>query len=400
MRASHPKGDLELMQALSDDALSAIEWLQKYADAKFIRIPTDALYDHVLAPPAVARIGQQWKGRGADVLLRTLERNLKLLGGSVLRGWRATKLSMDNNHYSAVIGETFNGLPFKVSCADIVIADGGFHGNDEYLKQYVCPMPSRLVHRNARTAKGDGLKMAMEVGAAMALDAGFYGHVQSVSAIDNDKLWPYPWLDEVTRASIVVNKDGKRFADEGQGGIFLANKIAQLSDPASSTLIFDAVGWSGPAAARPTGPNPKLLNAGGKIFKADSLHELSLMAEIDPLGLTSEVAMYNQAVIKGKAGDLNPVRTTKNFKPLQIHTPPFYAIPLAAGITYAFGGIKVDAFTRVLDLDNIFIPGLYAVGSASGGLEGGENFSYFGGLTKAAVTGLRAADIIHKNLRS
>jgi hypothetical protein len=55
--------------------------------------------------------------------------------------------------------------------------------------------------------------MAMEVGAAMALDAGFYGHVQSVSAIDNDKLWPYPWLDEVTRASIVVNTDGKRFAD-------------------------------------------------------------------------------------------------------------------------------------------------------------------------------------------
>ncbi|WP_374063825.1 FAD-binding protein [Cupriavidus sp. DF5525] len=73
---------------------------------------------------------------------------------------------------------------------------------------------------------------------------------------------------------------------------------------------------------------------------------------------------------------------------------PFYAFPAVAGITYTMGGIAIDADARVLKPDGDVFPGLYAVGCATGGLEGGPNKGYVGGLVKSSVTGLRAAEAI------
>ncbi|MFC6284905.1 MULTISPECIES: FAD-dependent oxidoreductase [Polaromonas] len=391
MASRNPGGRPELVKALSDDALQAIHWLRDNTDARFIRAGAEALYDYVLAPPSVARTGRQWQGRGADVLLRNLEARLVSGGGQLMRGIRAERLLMEGSACAGVEGLMSDALPFEVRSSCVVIADGGFQGSDELLARYVCAHPSRLVHRNTRTGAGDGLRMALAAGAGMTMDPGFYGHVQSRSGLTDDSLWPYPWLDELVRCSILVTADGHRFADEGRGGIYLANQIARLPDPASSIVIADAAAWEGPAADRPTGPNPKLLLAGGTIFKANNLGELAIMASINPQGLLSEVARYNEAVASETCGMLDPARTVSDFKPWPISRSPFYAIPAAAGITYTLGGISVDAASRVLKTSGDVLPGLYAAGSAAGGLEGGEGAAYFGGLVKAAVTGLRAA---------
>jgi fumarate reductase flavoprotein subunit len=74
--------------------------------------------------------------------------------------------------------------------------------------------------------------------------------------------------------------------------------------------------------------------------------------------------------------------------------PPFYAIPLCAGITYTMGGILIDGQARVLHEDGGAIAGLYAAGATTGGLEGGPLAGYVGGLLKAGVMGMRAAQCI------
>jgi fumarate reductase flavoprotein subunit len=56
------------------------------------------------------------------------------------------------------------------------------------------------------------------------------------------------------------------------------------------------------------------------------------------------------------------------------------------------GGIAIDADARALRPDDTIIEGLYAAGAATGGLEGGANVGYVGGLSKSAITGLRAAE--------
>jgi fumarate reductase flavoprotein subunit len=71
---------------------------------------------------------------------------------------------------------------------------------------------------------------------------------------------------------------------------------------------------------------------------------------------------------------------------------PFMAIALMPGITYTMGGIAIDAQAQVLDAAGAPIPGLFAAGTTTGGLEGGRNVAYLGGLLKAGSFGLIAAE--------
>jgi fumarate reductase flavoprotein subunit len=82
------------------------------------------------------------------------------------------------------------------------------------------------------------------------------------------------------------------------------------------------------------------------------------------------------------------------FRAWPIAAAPFYAVPVCAGITYTLNGIAIDEWSRVLNRRRSVMRGLYAAGSATGGLEGGERVGYVGGLCKAAVTGLRAGEHI------
>ena len=79
---------------------------------------------------------------------------------------------------------------------------------------------------------------------------------------------------------------------------------------------------------------------------------------------------------------------------LGLATAPFRAIPVCAGITYTMGGIAIDRDCRAQHRDGGAIAGLYAAGSSTGGFEGGPNAAYIGGLSKAIVTGMRAAESI------
>src|SRR5690606_25594135 len=111
------------------------------------------------------------------------------------------------------------GEGFEIEASSIVIADGGYQGDAGRLAERISPAPRRLVQRHAGSGRGDGLRMALAAGAAFADRGGFYGHLQSRDALENDGLWPYPWADELARACIVVGTDGRRVADEGRGGI-------------------------------------------------------------------------------------------------------------------------------------------------------------------------------------
>src|SRR5690606_26727736 len=107
--------------------------------------------------------------------------------------------------------------------------------------------------------------------------------------------------------------------------------------------------------------------------------ELAGLCGIDPQVLEETAAAYNR-IVEGAAPGAAPPRSGAA-SPLAV--PPFIAIPLAPGITNTMGGIAVDADARALDLDGVAVKGLYAVGAAAGGLEGGRRVGYVGGLMRA-----------------
>ena len=175
----------------------------------------------------------------ANALLQKLGQQLIERGGELRRGTRAQRLLHDNGKITGVEVITDQGA-HTLHANSVVIADGGFQANAEYVKQYIGCNISQLQRRNAGTGIGDGMRMATDIGAAaFGLDS-FYGHVLSRDAMTNENLWPYPQVDLICATSIVVDSNGQRFTDEGIGGIFIANAIARLDNPLSATAIFDS----------------------------------------------------------------------------------------------------------------------------------------------------------------
>ena len=236
--------------------------------------------------------------------------------------------------------------------------------------------------------------MAQAVGAASTGLDMFYGHLHSRDAMQSSRLWPRPYADEIAAASIVIDADGRRFADEGLGGIYLSNAVARLPDPLGATIVFDQAIWDGPPGrghAQP--PNPLLPEAGGTLHRAGTIAELAGLIGIAPQRLEDLVAAYNAAIDAGTLHLLSPPRRSDRYKAWPIRTAPFYALPICAAITNTMGGIVVDGNGAVLDENDTPMPGLFAAGSTVGGLDGGPHAGYVGGLIKATIA-LRAAEAI------
>ena len=389
MDATGNTADPTLAKLLARSAKPVVDWLQSLG-IRFVR-GTDLWQTFVLAPPGIAALGRQWQGRAGDVLLRTLEARLTELGGKVLRGHEAQRLVMEAGRCAGVEVKTLNGAATFRSRA-VLLADGGFQSNKEQLARHISPKPEEVVQRNAGTGLGIGLRMAREVGAATSDLGSFYGHVLSRDALKDDSLWPYPWLDELLKYYIVVGDNGRRFADEGRGGVYIANMIARRSCPASTFVICDEEGWQTAGQERFLPPNPNFEKAGATLLRASSLRDVAALAGIDADALEAEVAGYNAAIDAGALQGLTPARSTSKVPARPIRRGPFYALPAAAGITYTMGGILIDGQARVLDHNRHPIPGLYAAGSTTGGIEGGPNTGYVGGLVKASTTGFAFAE--------
>jgi fumarate reductase flavoprotein subunit len=182
--------------------------------------------------------------------------------------------------------------------------------------------------------------------------------------------------------------------DEGLGGVYMTNCIARLADPLSATVIFDKVIWEGPATEFILPANPYLVLAGGTMIAAPTLAELAQKLGLPTVAFERTIEEYNSAVASGQAGSLTPHRTTIKTQPRAVTQPPFLAVRLAAGVTYTMGGIAIDSDGRVLDEHRRPIPGLYASGCCTGGVEGGATSGYVGGLTKSTVISQRAAKAI------
>ena len=267
------------------------------------------------------------------------------------------------------------------------------------MEKYISRQPARMKQRNGGTAFGDGIRMAQALGAAITGTDRFYGHVLSKDALTNDMLWPYPYLDSLVTAGIVVNQDGKRYTDEGRGGVSVANAVATLDDPLSSTCVFDQTIWEGPGRNGLIAANPHLVKENATIFEAADLDALAAKAGLNAAKLKDTIAAYNAALTaRADATTFTPAdgipRRSQKYKAMPIVNAPYYAVPMVSGITYTMGGIVINTHAQALREDGSVIEGLYAAGAATGGLEGGPQIGYVGGLAKSGITGLAAAEHI------
>ncbi|HEY1504806.1 MAG TPA: FAD-dependent oxidoreductase [Stellaceae bacterium] len=388
----------EMARAVAQNGKRTLEWLGAQGGRFVQRIPDkDQPAHQVLAPPRRLQAGLDWEGHGGDVTMRLLEAQIKERGGEVLRGTKAEKLIVTDGACSGVEAIR-HGERVRIEARAVVIADGGFPANHEMLARYITPHPDRVLCRAWSGSQGDGIRMAEAAGAAIGGFGKFYGHVHHKDAMTNNQLWPYPHCDAAAEIAILIDRSGQRFTDEGVGGVCMANAIAQLADPLSSHLIMDDTIWRNEPKISLLPPiNPTMTNAGGKVTTAPDLASLAAQIGAPADALAATVASHNDAVARGDFAALPVSRSVRKHKPMPIAKAPFHAVPLCAGITGTMGGVVIDANAQAQTPAGAPFPGLYTVGTPVAGLEGGPRAGYVGGLSKAFVLGLLAAEHIAAN---
>lgn len=386
--------DESLAGVIASQAGRALDWLRTQG-VRFAHFPQNRRGAWIMAPPRPRvtgmRGGEAWVGRGPDRALRVLTQRLRERSGRLVEGMRGERLRMEGGRCAGVVARGSEGT-LAIDAGAVVLADGGFAGNAALFRRHIGPAPERVLQRGAGTGVGDALRMACEADAMTCGLDRFYGHLLSRDAFSNDLLWPYPQIDAVAAAGIVVDTRGERLFDEGLGGIHAANHLASLDDPLCATAILDAAIWGGPGRLGLVAPNPELVHYGATIHVAPDLARLADACGIARDRLASTVRTYNDALASGTLARLTPTRSESKAKAMPIGQPPFMAIPLCAGITNTMGGLAIDAHAQVLDTQRRPIAGLYAAGATTGGLEGGPGVAYVGGLVKAVVFGLQAAE--------
>lgn len=375
--------------ALASHASRFISWLRGQ-EVRLMRFDPREMYRWGMAPPRALKGGIDWDGRGPDKALAQLVGRLNRLGGVLQLRSRATDLLMEDGRCVGVRGE-IDGKQMIWKAGACMIADGGFQADRALFETHVAPDFNAVFQRGARTGRGDGLKMAVAAGAGLTDTNRFYGHLLCAEARSNDELWPFPQLDAVATAGIVVDGHGMRVADEGRTGVYLTNALASVPADPGLFVIFDDAIWEGPGKADRVAPNPWVEKAGGTVFRADTLADLAALIGVPAHALIATVSAYNDAKATGTLAQL-PIARSENIPPFAISQAPYMAIRVIPGITYTMGGIAIDEHAQVLGSDAKPIPGLFAAGAATGGLEGGTSAGYIGGLIKAGTFGLLGAE--------
>lgn len=269
----------------------------------------------------------------------------------------------------------------------VILACGGFEANPEMRARYLGPGWDLAKVRGTRYNTGDGIRMALEIGAmpfghwsgchASVIDA----EAPDVEAATTDSTrYSYPF-------SIMVNREGERFVDEGEDfQVYTYAKTGRriLEQPGRIAYqIFD----------QKTVPLLRSAYGNSRPVVGQTVEELAENLGIDGERLKRTIEAFNEAV---ENGEFDPSRRdgkrTRGVSPkksnwaLPLSSPPFSAYAVACGITFTYGGCRVDSQCRVLTVEGKPIPGLWASGEITGGFFY-HNYPSGSGLMRGSITG-------------
>ena len=277
-------------------------------------------------------------------------------GIEVRYGSRATRLLHDGFKVYGVRGEGSPGASTTLRAPAVVLAAGGFQGDAEMRTRYLGPGWELAKVRGTRFNTGDGIKMALEIGASpfgnwsgchavqWDFNAPEYGDLAVGDAFQKHS---YPW-------SVLINAEGRRFLDEGadfRNYTYAKYGRVVLEQPGNfAWQVFDR-------------KVVHVLRDEYRIrqvtkVKADTLEELAEQAggrgrrrlpRRDPRATTPPSARdvpFNPNVKDGRRTEGLPINKTNWAN--TIDEPPFEAYQVGCGITFTFGGLRIDTEARVL----------------------------------------------------
>jgi len=329
---------------------------------------------------------------GGPGLVESLTRIAKKSGIDIWYGARALSLIADDDGVHGVVLRK-DRKTMQVKSGAVVLAAGGFQANTEWRTRYLGPGWELAKVRGTRFNTGDAIRMALDIGAA---PVGNWSGCHAVAwernapefgdlAVgDQFQKHSYPW-------GIYINAQGKRFVDEGadfRNYTYAKYGRVILRQPGQfAWQIFDA------KVKGQLRDEYRIRQVTRRV--GNTLEELvSRLEDTDQKAALAEIQAYNKAVRTDIPFNPNVkdgrctegLAIPKSNWANTIDTPPFEAYAVTCGITFSFGGLKINTHAQVISTDGEPIPGLYAAGELVGGIFW---FNYPGGtgLTNGSVFG-------------
>lgn len=356
---AHSLPDPEVISTFAGQVPATLDWLKGLG----LSFGPQPIY---LLTQNTSRIAAM--GGGLGIITRLMDEAVAL-GARVL--FRTTARDLLRTKDGAVCGVTACGPGGRVGdlrAKAVVLASGGYQGNPEMMTRYIGPKARHIrpVARGGYYNRGEGIRMALEHGAAPAGEFGSY-HAEPVDPRSRQPeavVFIYPY-------GILVNRDGRRFIDEAPGTVDahyddISRSFADQPDGVV-WVIFDAQVEEIPrwkTSIRSDVPP----------IEAQSIEALAGAIGIDPVVFAKTVAAFN-AACPGDGGGFDPFtpdHRTAALTPPKTHwsrpiaKPPFRAYPIISSNCFTFGGLKTDRNSRVIDVDGKTVAGLYAAGETQG----------------------------------
>lgn len=392
-RVTDGRCDEKLNEILVNDAADAIRWLH----GKGLRFRL--MYDR-----QSFKVNGKWRFWGGLVLGTVgggrglIEQHLAAaedVGIEIRYESPVVGLLRDDN--GAVRGVVCDGNDGRqeIEAGAVVLAAGGFESDADMRAEHLGSEWRVAKVRGTPYNTGEVLRMAVDAGAQP------YGQWNGCHSIAWDAAAPPTGDLELTNllskqsypVGIVVNRDARRFVDEGadfRNYTYAKYGAEILRQPGTLAYqLFDA-------KTEPLLRQDEYTAPGVSRHEADSIRALATKLDLDAEALERTVREFNAAV---QPGEFNPAvkdgkRTAGIVPPksnwaVALDTPPYLAFAVTCGITFTFGGVRIDADARVIDREGRQIPGLHAAGELVGGLFY-DNYPGGSGLTAGAVFGRRA----------
>ncbi|NLT41071.1 MAG: FAD-dependent oxidoreductase [Anaerolineae bacterium] len=372
----------ELMETYLANVKRGMQWLMDLG----VEFEEEPGLELRLKPAKPADYGYAWgklqpdgdydyRDYGGYKTAKILETALTDAGANMLYETKAMALFIDE--LGTVIGVSAVDPEgrLEVHAKATILCTGGYARNKGMSAKYMGPHGEEIPVQSCPGNTGDGIAMALKLGAAMRNNG--YSYWWPCPAVVEEDPW-HPTLgmrniDDIATQSIIVIPTGERVCDESEGRFTYGAEMFRRGY-VKGLMVFDSTVQEmeaiGPLLER-------VVEMGGTVYEADSLEELAELAGVAPY-LATTVAEFNAAV---DDGSIATARVPKKDKQNKIETAPFYGLPFINGTLFHYGGLQINTNGQILDVDEKPIPGLFGAGELIGGSLSGGTVNRFGAYT-------------------
>ncbi|MDP7166671.1 MAG: FAD-dependent tricarballylate dehydrogenase TcuA [Nitrospinota bacterium] len=393
-RVTGGRSDPELTDVLIDRSYDTVRWMADLGvPFEFSRVVGGVSGSEkvTLAPGGAIRSLHEGVGLSANLFRLLDEADIP-----VFYETRAHRIVTDNSGKAAGVEVRGPEGGRTINCRALVIGSGGFQASPEMRTSYMGPDWSLVKVRGTRFNTGDLTRAAIDIGAQS------YGEWSGCHAtpIDSDSptYGDLNLTDKTNRLSylygVMLNLEGERFVDEGEDLVLytyakMGREILKQRN-AVTFQVFD----------QKTVPLLEPRYSTGVPIEADTIEELAEKVDekfgrmgFGKAKFIQSLHDFNAAVQEGEFDPtLKDEKATKGLNPektnwaAKIDEPPYVVYGVSLGITFTFGGIRINTDAEVLDHLERPIPGLFATGEATGGFFY-INYPGGAGLMRGAVFG-------------